>query len=137
MPDCLSLHNPECEKVDRPFGEICKRCTESCQAYQISELARQYRCKTVFAKRTSKEQLLHYADKMDNLGVIGIACIMMLAEGMRVANDVGVPSRGVLLSFSGCEHWQDQPCASEFAIDWLRAILEEKHGASNNKTDRR
>lgn len=137
MPDCLSLHNPDCEKVEKPFGEICNRCTESCQAYQITELARQFHCKTVFAKRTEKEQLRYYADKLNDPGVIGIACVMMLADGMRAAAEVGLPARGVLLNFSGCEHWQDRPCASEFALDWLKTILNEKYATHNQQIDHR
>ena len=33
MPDCLSLHNPECEMADTKYGGVCRRCTETCQAY--------------------------------------------------------------------------------------------------------
>ncbi|MFH1687494.1 MAG: DUF116 domain-containing protein [bacterium] len=137
MPDCLSLHNPKCEKVQTDYGDVCKRCTESCQAYQITELARTYRLKTVFSKRKLLEQLQHYAEKMEDLSVVGVACINMLAEGMRVAIEAGVPTRGVLLNFSGCEHWQDEECASEFAMKWLQSILDEKYGSRDTKTDYR
>ena len=67
--------------------------------------------------------------------MIGIACIKMLAEGMRTAAEVGIPARGVLLNFSGCEHWNDQPCASEFSMRWLEDILEEKYGPRPAKTN--
>lgn len=137
MPDCLSLHNPQCEKVETDIGEVCKRCTESCQAYQITELARKYRLKTIFSKRKLLEQLKHYAEKMTDLSVVGIACINMLAEGMRVAAEGGVPARGVLLNFSGCEHWQDSECAGEFAMQRLQSILDEKYGSRDTKTDHR
>jgi len=129
MPDCLGLHNPECEKADREHGDICRRCTESCQAYQITELAQEYRLKTVFSKRKLTAQLEHYSEKLGDLAVLGIACINMLAEGMRAAHEAGLPARGVLLDFSGCEHCHDQPCASEFAMNRLREILDEKYGA--------
>ena len=135
MPDCLSLNNPDCEKIETKFGTVCKRCLPECQAYEIGELARRYRVKTIFSKRKLGEQLERYASKLGGFGVIGIACINMLADGMRTAADVGVPSRGVLLSFSGCEHWNDQPCSSEFSIEWLESILEEKHGRRSQKTD--
>ena len=28
MPDCLTLHNTSCEKVDTPYGDVCKRCVQ-------------------------------------------------------------------------------------------------------------
>jgi len=136
MPDCLSLHNPKCEKVETRFGYVCKRCTQSCQAYEIGDLARRYGLKIIFSKRKLEMQLEHYQKKMGDLGVIGIACIKMLAMGMRSAAEVGVPARGVLLNFSGCEHWNDQPCASEFSRMWLLDILEEKYGPRPARTDR-
>ena len=135
MPDCLALHNPDCKKIDTQFGDVCRRCTEHCQAFQIGELARKYRAKFIFSKRKLDQQLLRYADKLGDLGVIGIGCIMMLASGMRTAADANIPARGVLLNFCGCEHWNNQPCASEFTLSTLESILREKHEYNNQKTD--
>ncbi len=135
MPDCLSLHNPDCEKVETAYGDVCKRCVESCQAYGIGDLAARYHCKIIFSKRKLTKQLEHYRETMGDFGVIGVACIKMLAEGMRTAAEVGIPARGVLLNFSGCEHWNDQPCASEFSMRWLSDILEEKYGPRPAKTN--
>jgi hypothetical protein len=129
LPDCLSLDNPDCEKVDGKYGDMCQQCLPDCGAYRVMELAERYHAEVAFSKRKLSEQLEHYADKLADVGVIGIACVIMLAEGMRTAADVGVPARGVLLSFSGCEHWNDQPFASQFAMEWLEEILREKYGS--------
>lgn len=136
MPDCLTLHNANCEKVDTPFGDVCKRCVQTCQAFGITELAARFRCKVIFSKRKLTQQLEHYQETMGDIGVIGVACIKMLATGMRTAAEVGIPARGVLLNFSGCEHWNDLPCASEFSMAWLEDILKEKHDSQAEKTDR-
>jgi len=128
MPDCLSLHNPDCEKVEKKYGYFCKRCVPTCRAYEIGDLAAKYGVKILFSKRKLTEQLKHFSKKMGDLGVIGIACVMMLASGMRTAAEVGVAARGVLLNFTGCEHWNDEPFASDFAMSSLKAILEEKYG---------
>lgn len=129
MPDCLSLDNLECEKVETKIGDVCKRCRQACKAYQVTELARRYKAKVIFSRKKLSEQLEHFAGRMNNPGVIGIACIMMLAIGMRTAADVGLPARGVLLSCSGCDHWNHQPFESRFPLEWLSEILEEKHGS--------
>jgi len=128
LPDCLGLHNPDCLKTDEKWGDRCQQCVDECQANQVVDLADAYGIECVFSKRKLERQIEHYADRSGQLGVIGVGCIMMLASGMRTAHEVGVPARGVLLSFSGCEHWNDEPCASEFPIDQLKAILEEKYG---------
>jgi len=128
MPDCLSIHNPDCLREEGKWGDQCLECVENCQASKIVELAEKYGAHTIFSKRKLVEQLTHYKEELGSMGVIGVACIKMLAMGMRSASEVPVPSRGVLLNFSGCEHWNDQPCASEFAMEWLEEILREKHG---------
>ncbi len=128
LPDCLSLHNPDCLKTDEKWGDRCQQCVEGCQANEAVELAGSYGLEAVFSKRKLSQQIEHYRDRSGNLGVIGIGCILMLAEGMRTAAEAGVPARGVLLNFCGCEHWNDQPFASEFPMEQLRAILKEKYG---------
>ena len=131
MPDCLSIHEQECEKVEKSYGFFCKRCNPECRAYEIGELAGKYGIKILFSKRKLTEQLEYFSKKMGDLSVIGIACIMMLASGMRTAHEVGVPARGVPLNFTGCEHWNDEPFASDFTMASLKAILEEKYGSGN------
>lgn len=131
IPDCLSIHEKECEKVEYEFGYVCRKCQENCQAFHIVELAKKYKAKVLFSKRKLTEQLEHHGSKMADMGVIGIACIMMLASGMRTAREVGVPARGVLLGFTGCDHWNEKPFASSFPFDQLETILKEKYEPGN------
>lgn len=132
LPDCLSAHNPDCEKEDLPFGDECLLCTESCQANHIVKLGEEYGAKVVFSKRKLSKQIEHYSETMGDIGVIGVACLLMLASGMRTADEVGVPARGVLLSFTGCDHWNEKPFASGFPISRLQSILEEKYESANS-----
>ena len=128
LPDCLSLDNPDCLKTDEPWGDRCQQCDPDCEAFEVSEIAERYGLEVVYSKRKLSEQIQHYADRSGDLAVIGVACILMLASGMRAAAEVGVPARGVLLNFTGCEHWNDEPFASQFPLKQLEAILEEKYG---------
>ncbi len=134
MPHCLSLHNPECEKVDTEYGEVCKRCMATCPAHKIVDIAAKYRAKVIFSKRKLTDQLKHFVEKSGDMGVIGIACILMLSEGMRTADESGIPSRGVLLNSTGCDHWNENPFGSEVTVEWLDEILKEKHEYQNKKT---
>ncbi len=129
MPDCLSIHDTPCQKVEKWYGSICKQCLVGCQSAQIVNLAASYRAKAVFSKRKLERQLKYYRKKMGgDIGVVGIACVLMLANGMRTAAELDIPARGVLLNFSGCDHWNDQPNASEVTLSSLADILEEKYG---------
>ena len=128
MPDCLSVHEYDCLKSENEHGNICESCHPDCLASQISEIADKYEIKVMFSKRNLSEQLVYHADNLGDTAVIGIACIMMLASGMRVAREQNIPARGVLLNYTGCDHWNDQPFASDFSLEHLKQILEEKYG---------
>jgi len=128
LPDGLSLHNPDCLKTDEPYGDICQQCAADCQANEICELGERYGVESVFSKRKLTEQIKHFADQSGDLAVIGVACLLMLAQGMRAADEVGVPTRGILLSYTGCEHWNDEAFASSLPLTQLEAILKEKYG---------
>jgi len=133
LPDCLSIHEVECQKEDSEYGDLCRQCLPTCQAYAIHDVAARYDIPVVFSKRKLEEQLEHYADKADgDFSVIGIACLMMLARGMRTAADVGIPARGVPLACTGCEHWNDEQFASRVSVAWLESILVEKYGDDYN-----
>ncbi len=130
LPDCLSLHNPECEKVDREWGDRCARCLPECPASRAVEICRRYGARAVFAKREQEAMLSHHRDRSGDLGVVGVACVLMLASGMRAAGMLGIPARGVLLEGCGCEHWNDEVFGTRFALDRLEAILAEKAAAT-------
>ncbi len=128
MPDCLSLHEYDCQKSDEEHGDICAGCHAECSASEISELAESYNCRVMFSKRSLSEQLTYHANELGDTGVVGIACVMMLSAGMRVARENSVPSRGVLLNNTGCDHWNENEFASHFSINKLKEILREKYG---------
>ena len=129
MPDCLSYLGAKCKREKMKLGKVCTRCVPKCQINQIMEIADQYDVKGYFSKKALTEMLtkIQKAEK-STLSVIGISCLLTLASGMRTAKDVGMPSRGVFLNFTGCDHWADKPFATETAVDRIKSILEEKYG---------
>jgi uncharacterized protein len=122
LPDCLSLHNPGCRKVEGEHGARCARCTPTCPAARATALAEKYGAGAIFSER-DLEALLTAHRGEGGLGVVGIACVLMLAGGMRTAALLGVPPRGVLLEGCGCEHWNDEVFGTTFALERLEAIL--------------
>lgn len=64
-----------------------------------------------------------------HLSLIGIACIWMLANGMRAAEEARLPSRGVLLDFCACDHWVDVPEPTDTVVARVEQILRGKASA--------
>ena len=132
LPDCMSLMRDKCERKRKKLGKVCTRCVPNCSINKIMQIADKYGVEGYFSKRKLTEQLAKIKKEKPSLGVIGISCILTLASGMRSAKEAGVPSRGVFLNFTGCEHWAHKPFATETLIDRVEAILEEKHGLSHS-----
>jgi len=132
LPDCLSYLGEKCKREREDLGKVCTRCVPKCQINQIMEIADKYGKKNVegyFSKRALVEQLTNIKKaEQSTLSVIGISCLLTLASGMRQAKEAGLPSRGVFLNFTGCEHWADKPFATETAVERVKSILEEKYG---------
>ena len=127
MPNCLTLHTDNCLRLDDEHGDSCEACISECQANEITQLAESYNATAVFSKRSLGDQIEYWVKQKKDIGVIGVACITMLASGMRRAAEFNIPTRGVLLNLTGCDHWNDNEFASPFSLAWLKEILKEKY----------
>jgi len=135
LPDCLSYMGDKCKRKRTELGKICTRCVPKCQINQIMEIADKYNVKGYFSKRALVEQLTKIKEaEQSTLSVIGISCLLTLASGMRSAKEAGLPSRGVFLNFTGCDHWAEKPFATETAVERIKSILEEKYGIADSST---
>lgn len=131
LPVCLALMQDKCKRARTRYGRVCKSCVPNCEVNKINRLAARYEIDCYFSKRALTKQLEKIKKSKKSLSVIGISCILTLASGMRTAKELGVPSRGVLLNFTGCEHWTDRPIVTETTISRLEAILKEKYGSKD------
>ncbi len=131
FPQCLALMQSKCKRKGGKYGKQCAKCVPNCQIRQITEMAQRYGVEAYFSKRKLEQQLTKIKKDKPSLSVIGISCILTLAGGMRTAKDVGIPARGALLNFTGCDHWSEVPFSTETAIGRVCEILEEKYGLSN------
>ncbi|UCD17809.1 MAG: DUF116 domain-containing protein [Candidatus Zixiibacteriota bacterium] len=134
LPDCLSLMKDKCQRKRTRLGKVCTRCVPNCQINKIMQIADRYKLTGYFSKRALTEQIEKIKKGKPSLAVIGISCLLTLASGMRSAKEAGVPSRGVFLNFTGCEHWADKPFPTETAIERVKTILEEKYGVPDSSS---
>ena len=52
----------------------------------------------------------------------------MLAKGMRDAEEAGIPSQGVLLNYSACDHWSSTPATTDAVVERVAEILRARTG---------
>ena len=130
LPDCLRRQGSACKRKGTRFGTRCTACDPECAVCRMTVAAARHGAAAYFADMDHGRQfraLLRgpYRD----LSVLGVACIWMLANGMRAAEAAGVPSQGVLLNYCGCEHWCDVPMVTDAVVERVEAILAAKAAA--------
>jgi len=127
LPDCLRRQGSACKRKRTRYGTRCTACDPECAVCRMTVTAARHGAAAYFSDMEHEKQfraLLRgpYSD----LSVIGVACIWMLASGMRAAEEAGVPSQGVLLNFCGCEHWCEEPMVTDAVVEQVEAILAAK-----------
>jgi hypothetical protein len=127
LPDCLRRRGEECERKGSRAGPRCTACDETCAVGRMTVAAAKRGAGAFFAIRDHGTQFRKLRrGRFKDLSVIGVACIWMLANGMREAEEAGVPSQGVLLNYCGCEHWADEPHVTDTVVDRVADILDAK-----------
>ena len=99
-------------------------CNPDCVAGRISDVAEEHGAAAYFAERERAAQFGAWKKAYPDLALLGVACIWMLAKGMRDAEEAGIPSQGVLLNYSACEHWSATPATTDAVVERVAEILD-------------
>ena len=123
LPDCLRLDAERCRREECDEGTRCAACDPDCLAGRISAVAESHGAAAYFAVRERGHQFGAIKRRHPDLAVLGVACIWMLASGMRDAEAAGIPSQGVLLNYAACDHWADPPHVTDAVVARVDEIL--------------
>ena len=129
LPDCLRIDWDKCRReADGACGTRCMSCDPDCVAGRISDIAEEHGAAAYFAERERAAQFAAWRRAYPDLALLGVACIWMLAKGMRDAEEAGIPSQGVLLNYSACDHWSDAPETTDAVAERVAEILRARTG---------
>jgi hypothetical protein len=124
LPDCLRIDGDACRReADGDRGPRCTGCNPDCVAGRISDVAEEHGAAAYFAERERAAQFGAWKRAHPDLALLGVACIWMLAKGMRDAEEAGIPSQGVLLNYSACDHWSAAPATTDAVVERVAEIL--------------
>ena len=131
LPDCLRRQGSACKRKRTRYGTRCTACDPECAIARMTVAAARHGAGAYFSDLGHEKQFRALIrGRYPDLAVLGVACIWMLASGMRAAEQAGVPSQGVLLNYCGCEHWRDDPVVTDAVVERVEAILAAKAASS-------
>ncbi|MFH1176193.1 MAG: DUF116 domain-containing protein [Acidobacteriota bacterium] len=127
LPDCLRARQQGCKRKRTRYGWRCIACDPDCLVGKITKVGARHGADAYFADLGHARQFKAMRrEKYRDLSVVGVACIWMLAAGMRAAEEARVPSQGVLLNFCGCEHWSEREIVTDAVVARVEQLLAAK-----------
>ena len=114
----MNANNKKCKAKEDRLGDVCTFCNPKCNVYKI---AKRYPDNEVYI--VSHESTAFKGAKkedMDELGIIGITCVLNLISGGWKSSNFSIPPQCVLLEHVACKsHWLDEDIYGEINEDQL------------------
>jgi len=124
LPYCLRETQVECKAQPDEVDYVCKGCLKECYINLVSNLLRENNINP-YIWRTAKLKSLfkNLYKRHGSLGVLGIACVVELAWGMRLCMKAGVPVVGIPLNANRCIRWMGEFYENSVDMEELERLL--------------
>jgi hypothetical protein len=124
LPHCLRDLSKKCKAELSDIDYVCSHCSRDCYVNYASELLSgfnilPYIWMTIDFKKLFKK--LKAEDK--TVGVLGIACIPELANGIRMVTKAGAPVVGIALNANRCIRWMGDFYDNSIDTEALKRLL--------------
>lgn len=120
LPSCMKTQ-PEggCRSIESSAGYACMKCNKECRVSQLTSLGENNNFKVAIIPHES-DAFKNRDKKLDNTGIVGVACVLNLISGGWKAKDMGFVPQCVLLDYCGCKnHWHEKGIPTDINIGKL------------------
>lgn len=126
LPTCMCIFSDSrCRAQKTDNGYICRLCTPQCKVNQLTQVGKSHGFGVILISHESS--LSNNSDTMflkNDVGVIGVACVLNLISGGRMLEEKNIPAQCVLLDYCGCKkHWHQEGIPTEINVQQLLKLL--------------
>lgn len=118
LPGCMVLNKEDCQAEPTKWGNSCVGCTFNCPVNKINRSIKDYNINVYIVHHESDLYKNAQLDD-DNIGIVGIACVLNLLSGGWKAKRIGLIPQCVLLDYCGCKHWHENGIVTNININEL------------------
>jgi len=124
LPHCLHDLNKDCLSKNDGVDYVCGKCSKDCFINAVTGLLNSFNIKTYIWRQANLKSLFKKL-KLQNkrIGVLGIACLAELMNGMRMCMKLDVPVIGVPLDANRCRRWMGDFHTTSVNLQKLETIL--------------
>jgi len=127
MPYCLQDFSVTCKADKNGFDYQCKHCSKICYQNYASLILKERNIEPYIWMGGDMKQLARYTlNEKRTFGVIGIACVPELVNGMRTCRKSNIPVIGIPLNGNCCIRWYGEFFPNSIDLEELEMLLQPK-----------
>ena len=119
LPSCMNANNVMCKAKEDRLGNVCTFCNPKCNVYKINKEYSNLEVYIVSHESTAFKGAKK--EDMQELGIIGVTCVLNLISGGWKSSNLSIPPQCVLLEHVACKsHWLDEDIYGKIDIKELK-----------------
>jgi hypothetical protein len=127
LPHCLRDLSQACKAKPDDLDYRCQRCSKNCFIRQSSEMLERFNIQPYIWMQVDLRHLLRLLNhQQQTTGVLGIACIPELVNGMRLCARYRTPVIGIPLNANRCGRWMGKFFDNSVNLKALQTLLQQK-----------
>jgi hypothetical protein len=124
MPYCLQDFSVKCKSEKAGFDYRCRHCSANCFQNHAASILEENHIEPYIWMGGNMKQLAKYTlNEKRTFGVLGIACIPELTNGMRTCRRSNIPVVGLPLNANRCVRWFGEFFPNSIDPDELKKLL--------------
>jgi hypothetical protein len=106
LPYCLKETQIRCKASPDEIDFVCRGCLKTCAISKLSNVLRDSGINPYILSRGSLKSIFSkLLKKHGSIGVLGVACLVELIQGMRFCMKAKLPVMGIPLNANRCPRW--------------------------------
>ncbi|MCU0461351.1 MAG: DUF116 domain-containing protein [Bacteroidales bacterium] len=127
MPYCLQDFSVSCKAGKNGFDYQCKHCSKICYQNHASMILEENNIEPYIWMGGDMKQLAKYTlHEKRTFGVLGIACVPELTNGMRTCRKNHIPVVGIPLNGNCCIRWHEEFFPNSIDLEELERMLKQE-----------
>jgi len=122
LPHCLHDLNKKCESAPDGLDYKCRNCSAECYINKVSRILKSADITPYIWREAGKGKLFRKKSG-ESTGVLGIACLPELINGIRHVHKKGLPVVGIPLDANRCIRWLGDFFENSVNIKKLNSLL--------------
>ena len=124
LPYCLHDLKKDCKSSSDGIEYVCRSCSAECYINTITKTLKAYNVKGyLWMQSNLKTMFKSLAKDYKTIGILGIACIPELVNGMRSCAKHHIPAVGIALDANRCIRWMGSFQENSVNLKQLRKLL--------------